>query len=205
MKLPTKIIILLAIVSLHNQNYAQTELKFNIASAALLAPNFGVEFPVAKHISFQLDVLGSFRDDFNGSPLHVVQVITEPRYYQHTDNTGWFIGAHAGFGMFTLQKPSFNIIYDAYQDPATYSNDSKSFQSGRVAFYGITLGYKRYINTHWGFEAFLGGGLTQSNYKGYNGLQRVDVSAENYRDFNGSGEVALYRGGVMIIYKITQK
>lgn len=113
----------------------------------------------------------------------------------------FFVHAHAGFGMFTLQKPSFNIVYDAYQDPATYNHNKNNYQSGRVAFYGITLGYKKTINANWAVEAFLGGGLTQSNYKGYNGMYRTDVSLENYRNFNGSGEVALYRGGIMLVYK----
>jgi len=33
-------------------------------------------------------------------------------------------------------------------------------------------------------------------------LERTDISLENYRPFNGSGEVLIYRGGLMIIYKI---
>jgi hypothetical protein len=41
-----------------------------------------------------------------------------------------------------------------------------------------------------------------SNYKGYQGKLRVDVPLENNRPFNGSGEVLIYRGGLMLIYKI---
>jgi hypothetical protein len=42
-----------------------------------------------------------------------------------------------------------------------------------------------------------------SHYKGYNGLERVDITnAEEYKPFNGSGEVLIYRGGLMFIYKI---
>ena len=29
-------------------------------------------------------------------------------------------------------------------------------------------------------------------YKGYNGMERTDVGEDNYRDFNGSGEVVFY-------------
>jgi len=41
-----------------------------------------------------------------------------------------------------------------------------------------------------------------SNYKGYQGKVRVDIPLESNRPFNGSGEVLLYRGGLMLIYKI---
>ncbi len=194
----------LILLSISFQIHAQTQLKFNIVSTVLLVPNFGIELPIIPHATFQLDVLGSFWDSFNKKPLHVVQVIPEFRYYSNKNTKGFFIGTHAGFGMFTIQKPSFNIVYDAYQNPATYRHNKNNYQSGRVAFYGITLGYKKYINTNWGIEAFLGGGLTQSNYKGYDGMYRTDVSLENYRNFNRSGEVALYRGGIMLVYKLKQ-
>ena len=46
---------------------------------------------------------------------------------------------------------------------------------------------------------------TQSWYKGYKGLIRVDLDDPDetaYRPFNGSGEVVAYRGGLMLTYKI---
>jgi hypothetical protein len=41
-----------------------------------------------------------------------------------------------------------------------------------------------------------------SHYKGYNGKVRVDVPLEDNRPFNGSGEVLIYRGGLMLNYTI---
>ena len=71
-------------------------------------------------------------------------------------------------------------------------------------FHGLTVGYKKILSKRFSLELFLGGGYTMSHYKGYNGLeQRVDnIGEENYRPFNGSGEFLIYRGGLMIIYKI---
>ena len=195
-------LLMLIFLSLSSAISAQTEFKFNTISAALLVPNFGIEVSLDKHKTFQLDVLGSFWDSFNNRPIQVTQIFPEFRYYQHKNNLGFFIGAHVGFGMFTLQKPSFTIIYDKYQDPSTYYQGEDEYKSGRITYYGLTVGYKKYINTHWGVEVFLGGGLSQSRYKGYNGFERVDVPSDKYRAFNGSGEVLLYRGGIMLIYKL---
>ncbi|MGY0391583.1 DUF3575 domain-containing protein [Bizionia sp. KMM 8389] len=182
---------------------AQTEIKFNAATAALLIPNFGVEIPISSHSSAQLDVLASFWDSFNGDPLQIIQVFPEYRYYFKAKRQGVFLGAHVGFGMYTMQKPGFLVVYDHYSEASGYNKqDHGQYESGRATFYGITTGYKKRFNDRWGIEVFVGGGLTQSNYKGYDGLERVDVDETNYRDFNGSGEVLLYRGGIMLVYML---
>jgi hypothetical protein len=58
------------------------------------------------------------------------------------------------------------------------------------------------LNRRLSLELFIGGGYAMSHYKGYRGLVRTDLNSEAYRPFNGSGEVLLYRGGLMFIYKI---
>lgn len=184
--------------------HAQTEVKFNMATATLLIPNVGIEIPITNHSSVQLDVLGAFWDSFNGEPLQIVQVFPEYRYYLKPERSGLFVGGHIGFGMFTMQKPGFLVLYDKYTPNSPYNlkHEDGSFQSGRATFYGLTLGYKHRLNERWGLELFVGGGLSQTNYKGFNRLDRVDVDEDNYRDFNGSGEVLLYRGGLMLVYKL---
>lgn len=191
---------------------AQTEAKVNLATLPLLIPNFGLEVPLGEKQSFQLDVLGSFWDEqplLDDTPFHVNQAFLEYRWYQKSDTQSWFIGPHIGFGMFTLQKPEFAIIYDywAEKEGAEKSLDipDDEYQSGRVAFYGLTIGYKKRFKKDFALEFFLGAGLTQSWYKGYKGLRRVDLDDPEetvYRPFNGSGEVVAYRGGVMLTYKI---
>ena len=188
--------------------FAQTEAKLNLATAPFLIPNAGVEFAVGERQSIQLDVLGSFWDEMpllDDSPLHINQTFIEYRWYQKPNRGQWFVGPHIGFGMFTLQKPKSLILFDYYEELEGPSGpiEGDEYQSGRVAFYGITLGYKKRLNALWALEAFIGAGLSQSWYKGYKGLQRVDHLGEpDIRPFNGSGEVLIYRGGLMLVYKI---
>ena len=192
--------------------YAQTEAKVNLATLPLFIPNVGLEVPLGEKQSFQLDVLGSFWDEqplLDDTPFHVNQAFFEYRRYQQSDTQNWFIGPHIGFGMFTLQKPEFAIMYDywAEKEGAEKRLDipDDEYQSGRVAFYGLTVGYKKRLKKDFALEFFLGAGLTQSWYKGYKGLRRVDLDDPEetvYRPFNGSGEMVAYRGGLMLTYKI---
>lgn len=190
--------------------YSQLEAKFNAATALLLIPNAGIELPLGARKSIQLDVLGSFWDEMpllNDTPLHINQTFLEYRWYKEEGLEKWFFGPHIGFGMFSLQKPEFLIIYDHYEEISGGDSggglpSGNRYQSGRIAFYGVTIGYKKRLNKDWGLEAFLGIGLTQSKYKGYANDVRVDV-VKNPKDgpFNGSSEVLPYRGGLMVVYK----
>lgn len=177
----------------------------------MLIPNAGVELCISEKHSIQLDVLGSFWDEMpllNDTPFHLSQTFLEYRFYKKEGLQKWFIAPHVGFGMFTLQKPNYLILYDYYNEAAGGDSDGglpsgDSYQSGRVAFYGLTFGYKKKLNTSWSLEAFMGLGLSQSWYKGYKGIKRVDHLGEDYlRPFNGSGEVLIYRGGLMIVYRL---
>ena len=191
---------------------AQTEAKVNLATLPLFIPNVGLEVPLGEKQSFQLDVLGSFWDEqplLDDTPFHVNQAFFEYRRYQKSDTQSWFVGPHIGFGMFTLQKPEFAITYDYWAEKEGTEKQldipDDEYQSGRVAFYGLTVGYKKRFKKDLALEFFVGAGLTQSWYKGYKGLRRVDLDDPKetvYRPFNGSGEVVAYRGGLMLTYKI---
>lgn len=185
-----------------NKSSAQVEIKANLPLAAVLVPNIGVEFQVGKKTSVQLDVLGSFWDSIDGEPLQLTQTFFEFRYYKKNDTSGWFVGGHLGFGMFTMQKPYKILIYDQYSDQSNPDADDYTHKSGRAVFHGISLGYKKRFNERWALEAFIGGGYTMSMYKGYNGTERIDLDGGDYKDFNGSGEIAPYRGGLMLTYQL---
>lgn len=58
LKIVKKLTLILFLSSFVSLIHAQTELKFNAASAVLLIPNVGIELPISKHRSVQLDVLG---------------------------------------------------------------------------------------------------------------------------------------------------
>lgn len=183
---------------------AQAEVKFNAATALVLVPNFGVELHLTPGYTAQLDVLGSFWDSVgeDRDPYHINETFVEARKYSQDNNQGWFAGAHVGFGMFTIQKGNTPIVYDPYSDGNGFNNAPNTFQSGRAGFYGLSFGYKQSFGDRWAIEAFLGGGLVQSNYKGYSGFTRVDVLPGDTREFNRSGEWVLYRGGLMLTYRL---
>ena len=208
----TALIYLAFLLSTLTNGYTQTEAKVNLAALPFLIPNVGLEVLLGEKQSFQLDVLGSFWDEqplLDDTPFHVNQVFFEYRWYHQGDTQNLFIGPHIGFGMFTLQKPEFAVIYDYWAEKEGIEKrlnvPDDEYQSGRVAFYGFTVGYKKRLKKDFALELFIGAGLTQSWYKGYKGLRRVDLDDPEeaiYRPFNGSGELVAYRGGLMLTYKI---
>ena len=60
---------------------AQTEIKFNLASALILTPNIGIEVQLSEKFGYQLDTSATFFDDIEGSPFQTTQIFNELRYY----------------------------------------------------------------------------------------------------------------------------
>ena len=182
---------------------AQTELKFNLASALILTPNIGIEVQLSEKFGYQLDTSATFFDNVEGSPFQTTQIFNELRYYPKLkdgkNERSFFIGPHVGYGMFTLRIPKFiTSIVD------TELKEEGSYQSGRNAYYGITIGKKIPLkNKNFNLEIFIGGGSSQSNYKYYNKEgNRVYENPDLEKDFNQSGEELIYKGGVMLTYKL---
>ncbi|MDC1317244.1 DUF3575 domain-containing protein [Flavobacteriaceae bacterium] len=182
---------------------AQTELKFNLASALILTPNIGIEVQLSEKLGYQLDTSATFFDNVEGSPFQTTQIFNELRYYpklkEGKNERSFFIGPHVGYGMFTLRIPKFiTSIVD------TELKEEGSYQSGRNAYYGITIGKKIPLkNKNFNLEIFIGGGSSQSNYKYYNKEgNRIYENPDLEKDFNQSGEELIYKGGVMLTYKL---
>jgi len=182
---------------------AQTEIKFNLASALILTPNIGIEVQLSEKFGYQLDTSATFFDDIEGSPFQTTQIFNELRYYpklkEGKNERSFFIGPHVGYGMFTLRIPKFiTSIVD------TELKEEGSYQSGRNAYYGITIGKKIPLkNKNFNLEVFIGGGSSQSNYKYYNKEgNRIYENPNIEKDFNQSGEELVYKGGVMLTYKL---
>jgi hypothetical protein len=182
---------------------AQTELKFNLASALILTPNIGIEVQLSEKFGYQLDTSATFFDNIEGSPFQTTQIFNELRYYpklkEGKNERSFFIGPHVGYGMFTLRIPKFiTSIVD------TELKEEGSYQSGRNAYYGITIGKKIPLkNKNFNLEIFVGGGSSQSNYKYYNKEgNRIYENPDLEKDFNQSGEELVYKGGVMLTYKL---
>ena len=183
--------------------HSKAEIKFNLASALLLVPNIGIEVQLSEKFGYQLDTSASFIDNLEGSPFHSTQIFNELRYYpklkEGKNSRSFFIGPHIGYGMFTLRIPKFiTSLVD------TELKEEGSYQSGRNAYYGITIGKKIPLkNKKLNLEIFIGGGTSQSNYKYYNKLgNRIYENPDIEKDFNQSGEELIYRGGVMLTFKI---
>lgn len=186
-----------------NLGAAQTEIKFNLASALILTPNIGIEVQLSDKLGYQLDTSATFFDDIEGSPFQTTQIFNELRYYpklkEGKNERSFFIGPHVGYGMFTLRIPKFiTSIVD------TELKEEGSYQSGRNAYYGITIGKKIPLkNKNFNLEVFIGGGSSQSNYKYYNKEgNRIYENPDIEKDFNQSGEELVYKGGVMLTYKL---
>ena len=182
---------------------AQTELKFNLASALILTPNIGIEVQLSEKLGYQLDTSATFFDNVEGSPFQTTQIFNELRYYPKfkdgKNERSFFIGPHVGYGMFTLRIPKFiTSIVD------TELKEEGSYQSGRNAYYGITIGKKIPLkNKNFNLEIFIGGGSSQSNYKYYNKEgNRIYENPDLEKDFNQSCEELIYKGGVMLTYKL---
>jgi len=182
---------------------SKAEIKFNLASALLLVPNIGIEVQLSEKFGYQLDTSAAFFDNIEGSPFQTTQIFNELRYYpklkEGRNLRSFFIGPHIGYGMFTLRVPKFiTSIVD------TELKEEGSYQSGRNAYYGITIGKKIPLkNKKLNLEIFIGGGTSQSNYKYYNKLgNRIYENPDIEKDFNQSGEELIYRGGVMLTFKI---
>lgn len=182
---------------------AKAEIKLNLTSALLLVPNIGIEVQLSERFSYQLDTSASFYDRIEGSPFQTTQIFNELRFYPKLKKgknvRSFFIGPHIGYGMFTLRIPKFiTSIID------TELKEEGSYQSGRNTYYGVTIGKKIPLkNDKLNIEIFVGGGTSQSNYKYYNKLgNRIYENPNIEKDFNQSGEELIYRGGVMLTFKI---
>ena len=183
--------------------HSKAEIKFNLASALLLVPNIGIEVQLSEKFGYQLDTSASFIDNLEGSPFHSTQIFNELRYYpklkEGKNSRSFFIGPHIGYGMFTLRIPKF---ITSFVD--TELKEEGSYQSGRNTYYGVTIGKKIPLKSKkLNLEIFIGGGTSQSNYKYYNKLgNRIYENPDIEKDFNQSGEELIYRGGLMLTFKI---
>lgn len=182
---------------------SKAEIKLNILSALVMIPNIGIEVKVSDKLGYQLDTTALSYDSMDGSPVHVTQIFNELRFYprlkSNKNHRSFYIGAHWGYGMFTLRLPKF---ITSFVDSAP--KDEGSYQSGRNTYYGITFGKKIPLKSNkFNIELFIGGGSSQSYYKNYNKFEnRIYENPDSRKIFNNSGEELIYRGGVMLSYRL---
>ncbi len=165
--------------------YGQTTAKIN-ATTLLGLPQIGIETGLGKKTTFQVDFMASLWKSVNGAPHDLYMLFPEVRYYTKQKFDGFYVGGHIGGAKYKLQKWNY-INTDSYQD-------------GYSIFYGATIGYQLKINEKFSFDVFLGGGSQQGFYKGY--LLSTGERYEDAKDYNKSGEWLVYRGGIMVAYKL---
>lgn len=184
--MPMKRLLFLIIIIFYLPLKAQHRFHINAATTAVGFPSVGYEKAITTHFSFHVDAIGSVFNSYQDKPLRFLIITPELRYYFNEDLSGFFVGGHLGGATFALQKYNY----------AGTSN----YQKGFSYTIGTSVGYMFEVSNRLHLSVFIGGGSVQSYYKGYDydtGV-RYDL-AENY---NKSGELLLYRGGICIVFEL---
>lgn len=173
--------------------HAQAD-RARLKANALMLPagilNAGVEMPLSEHYALQADVTVSPWKSAFGNHAQAYFGILEGRYYFKKSLEGWYVGAHAGTGIFDLTK--WNYV------------GTHKFQRGFNVLLGVSVGYQFQYSERWNIDIFAGGGSVQSWYHGYATLEEPPgfYRYDGAHGWNKSGELLPYRGGIMISYKL---
>ena len=167
------------------QLQAQTFIKYNPVPNFVGVVNLGVETSIGKKTTFSFDILTS-PWDYKGKPRKFIYFVPEVRYHFKEKYNGFYVGGHMAYLMYDAQKWTKIEIGE--------------YQKGMGYLLGATLGYQLPISKKWNLDFFIGGGWQQGFYKSYNieTGERMDGAIQ----WNRSGDWYLYRGGVMISYKM---
>ncbi|MBP1167762.1 hypothetical protein JOE44_004646 [Chryseobacterium sp. PvR013] len=191
-------------LSAQEQEQGGQDKSLYIKGNALFAPlgilNLGIEKQISPKYTLQGDVFISPWKSFGGHKLQFYSVSAEGRYYFTEAFKHWYIGANVSVAAYNATKWS-------YWNDSTFENwngeilkNSNLYQKGFSVMLGVTAGYQFQLSERWNLDIYGTIGTSQGFYKGYDKStgKRYD-SAEN---FNKSGEIIPYRGGVMISYKL---
>ena len=172
-----------------NNIFSQTHVKLNAPTTIIGIPGLGIELPISKKFTFQLDVTTSFwnsvSNKYDKRPYVFNQIFPEVRYYFKDLNDGFYLGAHVGSGMFKLSK---NSLYAS----------SNNYQYGYIIFTGITGGFQKKFKERWLLDFFVGGGWSKATYEGFN--RKTGIRYDILTIINYSAQWIPYRGGIMLGY-----
>ena len=177
---------LLVAIFLSCQLHAQTYIKYNPVPNFVGAINLGVETSIGKKTTFSFDILTS-PWDYKGEPRKFIYFVPEVRYHFKEKFKGFYAGGHMSYVQYNSQKWNYDYLPNYYQQGFGY-------------LLGATLGYQLPLSKKWNLDFFIGGGWQEGFYKGYDleTGERVDGAT----NWNISGDWYLYRGGVMVSYKL---
>ncbi|SFI10816.1 DUF3575 domain-containing protein [Halpernia frigidisoli] len=183
---------------------AQKVNSLYVKANALLLPigviNVGLEQQLSARYTIQGDIFISPWKSFAVHEFQYYSASLEGRYYFDEAFKHWYLGANISTAAFVLQK--WNYWGDGIY---TNSNNkefvrSNLYQKGISFIIGATVGYQFNLSERWNMDVYATVGTSQDLYKGYDRTtgERYDVA----KNFNKSGEILPYRGGVMISYKL---
>jgi hypothetical protein len=183
-----KKIILAFLLIFSLQTYSQTYIKINGFTALAAIPNVGIETSIGEKTTFSVDVMASFWNSFDGKkPMKFCTLTPEIRYHFKEKYNGLYAGVHAGADVYKLQKWNYW--------------DTNKYEKGFGYRIGATIGYNFKLNDKFLLDVHVGGGWHQGFYHGYYN-DGTPGRYETAKNWNKSGEWLLYRGGVMISYKL---
>ncbi|MBW8359780.1 MAG: DUF3575 domain-containing protein [Weeksellaceae bacterium] len=183
------------------QDQKSVYLKGNAALLPLGILNAGAEYQLSNKFTVQGDVLISPWKSFAGHEAQLYMVGVDGRYYLDQAFRRWYIGANLSGLRFIAQKWNHwrDGPYQLTENSPIY-NKSDLYQDGYSIMLGATVGYQFQLAEKWNMDLFVGGGMTQSFYKGYHNT--LGVRYDEMTGWNKSGEWIPYRGGIMISYKL---
>ncbi|MDR6158368.1 hypothetical protein QF023_001884 [Chryseobacterium sp. SLBN-27] len=184
-----------------NTNEKSVYIKGNALFIPIGIVNLGIEHQLSKKITVQGDILVSPWKSFAGHQLQYYSLSAEGRYYFNEAFRHWYVGANIAASSFVLQKWDYWSDGPYYNDFGEVFVTSNLYQKGYSLIIGVTLGYQFKVSDRWNIDLYGTLGTSQDFYKGYD-----RTTGERYdrkdNQFNRSGEILPYRGGVMISYKL---
>ncbi len=169
-----------------------SEVKLNVAAAAVATFNPSIEVGVGERTSLAIDYFGAFAEESflgTGYPLMFSMGVLEYRYYlTQQQHSGLFAGANLGVDSFRMNKDVLPFV----------ANDSGlgRYDVGYGYLIGFTFGYKYRLGERWSIEASVTGGWHNAQHEGY------DANGVRLFEFNTTAEWTAYKGGIYLTYRL---
>lgn len=191
-------------LSAQEQEQGGQDNSLYIKGNALFAPigilNLGIEKQISPKYTLQGDVFISPWKSFAGHKLQFYSASAEGRYYFTEAFKHWYVGAN-------IAVAAYNATKWSYWNDNTFENwngeilkNSNLYQKGFSVMLGVTAGYQFQLSERWNLDIYGTIGTSQGFYKGYD--KSTGRRYDSAKEFNKSGEIIPYRGGVMISYKL---
>lgn len=191
-------------LSAQEQEQGGQDKSLYIKGNALFAPigilNLGLEKQISPKYTLQGDVFISPWKSFAGHELQFYSVSAEGRYYFTEAFKHLYIGANISFAAYNAAKWNYwndNSFENWNGEILTNSN---LYQRGVSFMLGVTAGYQFQLAERWNLDLYATVGTSQGFYKGYD--RTTGRRYDSAKEFNKSGEIIPYRGGIMISYKL---